>query len=137
MLNFDSVSSEMLLLLGLVSVVTFVLSLLLVPLIIVRIPEDYFVEGRPETPFFARLHPLLRLCLKFLKNVLGLIFLVMGILMLVLPGQGLLTILFGIALLDFPGKRELQKRLITYPKVFNSINWIRKKANRPPLKSID
>jgi len=53
--------------------------------------------------------------------------------MLVLPGQGLLTILFGIALLDFPGKYRLERRIVSYPKVLNSINWIRKKANKKPL----
>lgn len=119
--------------LGLVSIGMFVLSLISIPLIIVRIPEDYFCRQR-ESSFWKRLNPALRLILLLLKNVLGVILLLMGVLMLVLPGQGLLTILFGVALIDFPGKHILIRRLIAYPKVFDSINWIRNKANKQPLR---
>ena len=133
MFGIDTVNSELLLVFGFVSVVTFVLSLIIVPLVIVRIPEDYFAINKQTTNPWKDLNPLLRTCLFILKNIAGIVLLIMGILMLVLPGQGLLTILFGIALLDFPGKLKLERRLISYPKVFDSINWIRKKANRKPL----
>ena len=111
----------------------FVLTLLIVPIVVVRIPEDYFSDQRRKESRWAHLHPVLRYALIVLKNLAGFILLVMGILMLILPGQGLLTIFFGIALMDFPGKFALERRLVSYPKVLNSINWIRKKANRKPL----
>lgn len=133
MFGIDGISSEWLIIFGLVSVATFVLSLLLIPVIIVRIPEDYFSRAKREAKRWKGMNPLLRTCLSLLKNLLGLVLLIMGILMLVLPGQGLLTILFGIALLDFPGKYTLERRIISYPKVLNSINWIRKKAHKKPL----
>ena len=133
MFGIDGISSEWLIIFGLVSVVTFVLSLLLIPVIIVRIPEDYFRRDKRENLRWKRVNPAFRWCLTVMKNLLGLILLIMGILMLVLPGQGLLTILFGIALLDFPGKYKLERRIIAYPKVLNSINWIRKKAQKKPL----
>ena len=133
MFGFDSVSSEWLIIFGLVSVATFILSLLLIPVIIVKIPEDYFIASKQHAKRWQNMNPIFRSCSVVAKNLLGLILLIMGLLMLVLPGQGLLTILFGIALLDFPGKYALERRLISYPKVLNSINWIRKKANKKPL----
>ena len=53
--------------------------------------------------------------------------------MLVLPGQGILTILVGFTLLDFPGKFRLQRWIVTRRGVLESINWVRKKAGREPL----
>ena len=132
MFGFESLDSEMLITFGLVSVATFVLSLLLIPVIIVKIPENYFNRDKSNARWEA-MNPIARLILTILKNVLGVVLLIMGVLMLVLPGQGLLTILFGIALVDFPGKHRLVKRLVSYPQVLNSINWIRKKANKKPL----
>ena len=55
-------------------------------------------------------------------------------LMLVLPGQGLLTILLGVTLLDFPGKFRMQKWVISRKGVLDSINWIRAKAHKRPLE---
>ena len=57
--------------------------------------------------------------------------------MLFIPGQGLLTILMGLALLDFPGKRAAELRLIRYAPVNKSIDWIRRKSNKPPLRIPD
>jgi len=56
-----------------------------------------------------------------------------GIAMLVLPGQGILTMLIGISLVDFPGKRQLERKLIGQPAVLNTINKVREKFGRPPL----
>ena len=59
--------------------------------------------------------------------------LVAGILMLVLPGQGILTILAALALLDFPGKRKMEMRILHRPAILKSVNWLRKRAGREPL----
>lgn len=133
MLGIDSVNSEWLIVFGLFSIATFILSLLIIPIIIVKIPEDYFSSNKQQSTQWLGINPLLRSFLTVLKNLAGLVLLIMGVLMLVLPGQGLLTILFGIALLDFPGKHKLVRRIVSYPKLLNSINWIRKKANKKPL----
>jgi len=68
-----------------------------------------------------------------LKNVAGFVLLAAGIAMLVLPGQGILTMLIGISLVDFPGKRQLERKLIGQPAVLNTINKVREKFGRPPL----
>jgi hypothetical protein len=67
------------------------------------------------------------------KNTLGGCLLVAGIFMLVLPGQGILTILAALALLDFPGKRKLEMSILHRPAVLKSINWLRRRAGREPL----
>ena len=56
-----------------------------------------------------------------------------GIAMLVLPGQGVLTMLIGISLIDFPGKHTLEARMISQPLVLQTINKVREKFGRSPL----
>lgn len=133
MLSLEQINAEWLVAIGIASAVMFILSLLIVPIIIVRIPEDYFRRSERNVQPWVKHHPILRLLLITGKNLVGFVLLIMGILMLVLPGQGLLTMLFGIALIDFPRKYLLERRIIQIPSVFKSINWIRQKANRNPL----
>ncbi len=116
------------------SVVVFVGSLLFVPWLVVRIPRDYFAtDPRPRTMFADR-HPVLRWAALIIKNLVGALLVLAGIAMLVLPGQGVLTIMLGLMLLDFPGKHRLERRIIRLPPVRNSMNWLRRKANAPPLQ---
>jgi Putative transmembrane protein (PGPGW) len=119
--------------LGAVSMVTFVGTLVIIPLLVVRIPTDYFLRDRhrvhAEQTRFSALRLLGRVC----KNILGFIFILMGLAMLVLPGQGVITILLGIMLMNFPGKHALERRIVQQPSVLRAINWIRARANRPPL----
>lgn len=131
MLDWLTENEALLLGLGIFSVVSFVASLVIVPALIIRLPADYFAESRRgDVP---TRHPALRLALLIAKNTLGAIVIIVGIILLPLPGQGVLTILVGIILLDFPGKYALERRLIGRPAVLEALNWIRAKANRPPL----
>jgi len=68
-----------------------------------------------------------------IKNLLGAIIVLAGIAMLVLPGQGIITILLGIFFMNFPGKYKLELWIIKRPAILKSINWIRAKANHSPL----
>ena len=133
MFSLEQINSEWLVAIGVASAVMFVLSLLIVPIIIVRIPDDYFRRSQRNVSPWVKHHPILRYLLISAKNLLGFILLIMGILMLVLPGQGLLTMLLGIALTDFPGKYRLERRIVKIPSVLKSINWIRIKAKHNPL----
>ena len=54
--------------------------------------------------------------------------------MLFLPGQGLFTIFIGLLLSNYPGKYYLERKLIAMPKIYKTVNWLRKKSNQPPLK---
>ena len=120
--------------LGIISLITFVGSLLVLPWLLGLIPEDYFLHhSRSPTHLKAR-HPAVRLLLLIGKNLLGLFLICGGILMLFLPGQGLLTLAAGLLLLDYPGKYSLERRIVAHPSVLQGINWIRAKGNHPPLK---
>lgn len=67
------------------------------------------------------------------KMIVGVSFLLIGLVMLVLPGQGLITILIGISLLPFPGKNKMEKNILSRKSVRSSLNWIRIKANKEPF----
>jgi hypothetical protein len=118
--------------LGIISLLTFIISILLIPLLVRLLPPDYFIRGRKPPPDVP-LHPALSLFLLLLRHVFGVLLLLAGIAMLFLPGQGILTILLGLSLLNFPGKHELIRKLIGQPSVQQGLNWIRAKTNRPPF----
>ena len=99
---------------------------------IARMSPDYFVaRPHPEESWRGR-HRVLRFIIRAIKGFFGLGLIISGIAMLVLPGQGLLTILIGISLLEFPGKRRLERSLIRRKPIHRSINWIRGRAGRKP-----
>ena len=113
---------------------TLILSALLVPIFIRRMPSDYFLDTSERTEALRQQHPVLRGIFLVLKNLVGGILLLGGILMLITPGQGVLTILIGLMLMNFPGKRWLEIRLVSLGPLNRAINWIRAKADRPPLE---
>jgi len=116
-----------------ISLISFVGTLIAVPIILVRIPQDYFsYPSRHRIPWRNR-NRFWRLPVLLARNLSGVIFIFLGILMLVLPGQGLLTILIGLVLLNFPGKYSLERRIVNQPVVLRSINWVRLKAGKGKL----
>jgi len=120
--------------LALGSIIFLILSILLTPKMIALIPSDYFTQSRRKSK--TNSFSIFRLGLLFIKNTVGALLMVSGILMLVLPGQGLLTIFASLLLLDFPGKYKFERYLIKKPAILNSLNWIRRKQNVVEL-SID
>ncbi len=126
------VSTETLVTLTVLSIVFFVGSLIAIPFILVRLPADFF-DIRVPRRWMEDHHPVLRLLGHVVKNVIGAIFLFAGFLMLFLPGQGILTMLIGVTMMDFPGKRKLEAKMIGQPTVLNAINGLRQKFGKPPL----
>ena len=118
---------------GLISFVVFVLSLLSLPWLVAKIPEDYFVTERRQPTEWKYQHPIIRALALVGKNVIGYGLILAGILMLFLPGQGILTLVTGLLLVNYPGKFRLERKIVTTPAVLESLNWLRKKANKPPL----
>lgn len=112
------------------SIVLFAVGVISVPIVIARLPADYFV--RPRRPVVR--HPVLRIVRHTLQNLLGGFLLLAGIAMLVLPGQGVLAIVVALSLLEFPGKRRLQRRLLRLPGVLRVVSAIRRRAGVPPLQ---
>jgi hypothetical protein len=94
-----------------------------VPWLISRLPEDYFVRVRPPTS----------LLVKVTRNLLGVILILIGIAFLVLPGQGVLTIVLGLSLLDLRAKHGAMRWILKRPKIWNGLQGLRAKLGRPPL----
>lgn len=123
--------------LGGLSALIFIVSLFSLPWLACRIPADYFTHRERHPTAWRWEHPVLRILLLLGKNLLGLILLVGGFIMLFIPGQGLLTIAMGMLLLDYPGKYQLEKKLIGRPVILRSLNWLRGKRHHPPLQVDD
>ena len=116
------------------SLLTFFGSLGLTAFLLIKLPANYFHSSHARA-FMTERHRALRLLGLIIKNILGLFVVAAGIVMSLpgVPGQGVLTILLGIMLLDFPGKRELEVKLVRQPKVLSAINRVRARFDRPPL----
>ena len=119
---------------GILSMATFVGTLIVIPILVVRIPEDYFKLEKQDPDHYHGKHPVTRLIGLVVKNIIGIIFVLAGLAMLLLPGQGLVTILIGITLMNFPRKYALERHIVQQPTVLRAINWMRAKANRPTLQ---
>jgi hypothetical protein len=113
---------------SILSAVMFAGSIALVPVLVARAPADLFVREPSQRRGLGRL---LR---QIVRNLFGLGLLVLGVLMLVLPGQGLLMVLLALLVLDFPGKRALVQRLVRRPKVWDALHYVRQRANKPPFE---
>lgn len=118
---------------GSLSLVVFVGALIAVPLMLIRMPADYFRADRRSRPRIRKVHPLISIVTVGAKNTMGVVLVAAGIFMLVTPGQGVLTILMGLALTNFPGKYRAERWLISRKPVFRCANWVRRKANTPKL----
>lgn len=114
------------------SVFMFVGTLIAIPIILMRLPADYFDIRKPR-PWMENHHPVLRLLGHIVRNVVGAIFLFAGFLMLFLPGQGVLTMLIGLSLIEFPGKRRVEAKIVGQSTVLSTINSMRAKFGKPPL----
>jgi len=119
---------------GILSVIALLGTLIMIPVLAIRIPEDYFKPKKRKPYRFPSQHPVIHFIGLGLKNSLGILFILLGLAMLVLPGQGVITILIGIMMLNFPGKFALEQRIVQQPNVLRVINWMRAKANKPALQ---
>ena len=124
--------AELLAALGLSSAVLLAASVLALPWVLGALPADWFV--RPAEARRHGRHPLLRLALALARNLLGWLLVVAGLAMLVLPGQGLLTVGLGLLLLDLPGKRRVELRVLRRPAVRRLVDGIRRRRGAPPFE---
>ena len=118
--------------LGSLSFIIFIFSLLTIKWLVALIPNDYFIKKNNSE--FRSNYPIFWLISIIIKNLVGYTLIIGGILMLVLPGQGLFTIFVGLMLSNYPGKFYIEKKFIAIPSVLRAINWLRKKSNTPSIK---
>ncbi len=114
------------------STIFFLLSLLGLSWLISIIPHNYFVDKKRVSLIKVK-NPLMWLPIIIIKNSIGLVLILFGILMLILPGQGVLTIITGLIFLDYPGKFRFERSLVRNKLILNSMNWIRRKLDKPDL----
>lgn len=114
---------------AIISLIMLTLCFLALPYVVALIPDDYFEQGKRPPYFSQSPHPI-RLLLLVAKNIIGLLLVLSGIAMLFLPGQGLLTLLIGMIFLDYPGKYQLERKLLSYPSILKPINWMRRRRNK-------
>src|SRR5688572_19621665 len=119
----------------LIFVGSFLINLAIVSVILVNLPADHFNPNNKRR-FASKSHPLLRPLMIVGKNVGGLLLVALGVVLSLpgVPGQGLLTILLGIMLLDFPGRHHLEQKLLSKPSIVNTINSLRGRFGKPPLE---
>ena len=135
-ISWSSMNSDLLFLLGSLSIFILIISVFMMVLIISFLPEDYFKSENRNLISSVQnsRYPLLKLLVLITKNFFGILLLLSGVLMLVLPGQGILTIITGLVFIDYPGKYKFERKLLKQKGVINSINWIRSRLSKPPLK---
>ena len=135
-ISWSSMNSDLLFLLGSLSIFILIISVFMMVLIISFLPEDYFKSENRNLISSVQnsRYPLLKLLALITKNFFGVLLLLSGILMLVLPGQGILTIITGLVFMDYPGKYKFERKLLRQKGVINSINWIRSRLSKPSLK---
>jgi hypothetical protein len=130
-LNTARQYQDVLLVIGIVSFVLFLVSLIVVPIIIINLPADHFIQSRKKKKKITSVY---RAVFHFFKNLLGIFFLALGVILLILPGPGWLTILVGVALLDFPFKHKLEMKILSLPLLRKTIDRYRLKHNKAPLE---
>ena len=117
--------------LGLLSFLIFIFSLVTIKWLVALIPSDYFVSKK-DTKFKSE-YPFIWLISMIIKNIIGYVLIIGGMLMLLLPGQGLFTIFIGLMMSNYPGKYYIEKKFIAIPSILKTINWLRKQSNKEPI----
>ena len=114
--------------------VGFAISYAIVMVILVKMPANYF-RSDYEHHFLPNSHPILRTIAIALKNVVGIVIIIAGVLLSFpgVPGPGLLTVFIGIMITDIPGKRKLEAKIIGRPAILSTVNSMRAKYGKPAL----
>ena len=131
LIEIFNVYKNLILWFGSISLFVFLFSLLSIKWLVSLIPEDYFINKRVSK--IRSINPLLWYVFLIIKNIIGYSLILGGVMMLVLPGQGVFTIIIGLMLSNYPGKYSIERKFIAIPSILKSINWLRRKSNKPPI----
>jgi hypothetical protein len=111
------------------------LSFAAIAIVMVKVPKNYFSshykrDFLPGSPFLVRWGAVIA------KNLFGAFLVLLGIVLSLpgVPGQGILTILLGLIMLDIPGKRPIESKIIQRPSVLAAINRLRARYGKEPLE---
>ncbi len=115
-------------------VVSTVVTTAIVAAYLVLLEPDHFVSR--ERGLRRKIEsPALSIAYLIGKNLLGAVLVVVGVVLSLpgIPGQGLLTILVGLLLLDIPGKRRLELALVRRRSIRRVIDKVRDRFDKPPI----
>ena len=135
MITFIHSHETLLLWLTIASIIGFFGSLIVIPWVLIKIPSDYFSHVKRKEHQWGNYPPIIRLALLIMKNILGVIFIIGGIIMLFIPGQGIITIIIGIILTDFPSKYKIERWIMNHTTILKYINKLRAKAKQSPIET--
>jgi hypothetical protein len=116
------------------SLLALLATIIAVPWVVTRLPRDYFCREERVVWRMNSYEPVFVRIVGALKNILGLLLVVLGLIMLVTPGQGILMLLIGLLLMNFPGKYRLERWLVMRPGVLRGLNWLREQRGHPPFE---
>ncbi|HEX2640283.1 MAG TPA: hypothetical protein VHL50_06915 [Pyrinomonadaceae bacterium] len=132
--TWASWSLQQLLIGVLLFLVSLAVSFAAIAIVMVKVPPTYFSvhhrrEFLPDRVWYVRYSAVI------VKNILGVFLVLLGIVLSLpgVPGQGILTILLGLIMLDIPGKRPLEAKIIQRPAVLAAVNKLRSRYGKPPL----
>jgi hypothetical protein len=113
------------------SLVTLLISIVVTVLLLVRLPSDSFVDN-PRSSLSSPSGTAGRIG----KNFFGWFLIVLGLILSIpgVPGQGLMTVLLGLLLVEFPGRRALIRRILRRKMFRGSIDRIRVRFGSRPLE---
>ena len=114
------------------SLVMLVLGAMAVPWLVCRLPSDYFQASHRLRLSRRGPVPLAYWPWVIARNLIGAVLILLGLVMFVTPGQGVLTLLAGLWLTNFPGKYRLERWLVGLPGVLGAVNWMRRRRGYPP-----
>src|ERR1051325_8711104 len=131
---FSGLTWRTILIWAVVFVGTFFLNLGIVSVILVKLPKDHFKNDKSKR--VSGSNTTVRVLKVIGKNVAGWLLIALGVVLSIpgVPGQGLLTILLGVMLVDFPGKHRLEQKLLSRPGIINTINRLRGRFGKPALE---
>ena len=132
--NWLASYSSILIGIGGLSILILIFSIIGLGWFISQIPEDYFIHEKRQADSWDKYSSKTRVVITILKNAIGVVMLISGLLLLVLPGQGLLTMIIGLLLIDYPGKFKLEQKIIAIPSVFRGLNWFRARSKKSYLQ---
>lgn len=118
-----------------ISFLSLIVGMALVPYFVTRIPVDYFSHPHRHRLSKSSHHPVIQMMIIGFKNIIGAILVLTGFLLLFLPGQGLVTLLVGLMIMNYPGKYTLERWIIRRPHILPAVNWLREKSSHPPLNA--
>jgi len=105
-------------------IITFVAAVFGLPVVLAKLPEDYFVAPQPPGSTRNRV----------LRNLVGWPLLLIGLILIPLPGQGLLTVLAGLVLADVPGKQRMALFLLRQGPIRRAVDTMRDRHGVGPLQ---